>query len=113
MSSHVTVTRDCTVNHHGQVVRLTEGQDVTGTFATFLATTGAPVEVHELDEPEPVNEPESDVEDQDQNDAAPEAPPKNGAGSGRDAWAAHAADLGIDVPDDWGRDDIIDAVESR
>lgn len=38
-------------------------------------------------------------------------PPRAGKGSGRDAWAAHARDLGITVPDDAGRDDIIALVD--
>jgi hypothetical protein len=40
-----------------------------------------------------------------------EAPPKSGAGSGRDTWADHAAALGIEVDDDMTRDEIIAAVE--
>jgi hypothetical protein len=39
------------------------------------------------------------------------APPKAGAGSSRQAWADYAATLGVAVPDEWTRDDIIDAVE--
>lgn len=45
-------------------------------------------------------------------DAAVEAPPRAGKGSGRDEWAAYAASLGVDVDDDAGRDDIIAAVEA-
>lgn len=40
-----------------------------------------------------------------------DTPPKSGAGSGRDAWAAHAESLGVAVTDDMTRDEIIEAVE--
>jgi hypothetical protein len=43
--------------------------------------------------------------------AGPQAPPKVGRGSSRNAWAAYAADQGVDVDDDMTRDDIIEAVE--
>lgn len=36
-----------------------------------------------------------------------EAPPRAGPGSGVEAWRAYANSLGIDVPEDRGRDDII------
>lgn len=39
-------------------------------------------------------------------------PPRRGAGSGRDAWAAYAADKGVEVTADLkNRDDIIAACE--
>lgn len=40
-------------------------------------------------------------------------PPTSGAGSGRDAWAAYAASLGVDVTDDMDRGAIIAAVDAR
>lgn len=40
----------------------------------------------------------------------PTPPPQGGPGSGRDAWAGYAAELGVDVDGDAGRDDIIAAV---
>lgn len=40
----------------------------------------------------------------------PDAPPKSGPGSGRDAWAAYAASLGVEVTDDMNRDDIVEAL---
>lgn len=40
-------------------------------------------------------------------------PPRSGAGSGRDAWAAYAASKGINVPADAGRDQIIELVEAQ
>lgn len=40
------------------------------------------------------------------------APPRHGVGSGRDPWAAYATSLGIQVPDDAGRNDIIVLVEA-
>lgn len=43
--------------------------------------------------------------------AAPGPPPKAGAGSGRDAWAAHARALGIEVTAGMDRAAIIAAVE--
>lgn len=36
-------------------------------------------------------------------------PPQAGAGSGRDAWADYAEQHGVDVDEDWKRDQIIDA----
>lgn len=47
----------------------------------------------------------------DDGPSKPEPPPRHGAGSGRDAWAAHAEHLGVEVSDDDSRDDIIAAVE--
>jgi hypothetical protein len=41
-----------------------------------------------------------------------ERPPESGAGSGRESWAAYADELGVDVTDDMGRDDIIAAVDA-
>jgi hypothetical protein len=42
----------------------------------------------------------------------PGPPPKAGRGSGREAWADYAHNVvGIEVPDDWNRNDIVAAVE--
>lgn len=41
------------------------------------------------------------------------APPKAGVGSGRDEWAAHAEVIGVPVPEDATRKDIIAAVENK
>lgn len=41
-----------------------------------------------------------------------EVPPKGGAGSGKDAWAAYAASRGVEVDEDATRDDIVAALES-
>lgn len=38
-------------------------------------------------------------------------PPRAGAGSGRDVWAAYAESKGVEVTDDMTRDEIIEAVE--
>lgn len=38
-------------------------------------------------------------------------PPQSGAGSSRQAWAEYAEANGVDVQDDWKRDDIIAACE--
>lgn len=40
-----------------------------------------------------------------------EEPPRSGRGSGFDAWADHAANLGLDVPEDATRDDIVALVD--
>lgn len=40
-------------------------------------------------------------------------PPRGGPGSNRDAWAAHAASLGVAVYDEMSRDDIAAAVDKR
>jgi hypothetical protein len=50
-------------------------------------------------------EPEPEPEPGDQ------APPRAGAGSGRDVWAAYAESQGVEVTDDMTRDEIIAAVE--
>jgi hypothetical protein len=42
--------------------------------------------------------------------SGPIPPPQGGPGSGKDAWAAYAANLDVQVPDDAGRDDIIAAI---
>jgi hypothetical protein len=39
-------------------------------------------------------------------------PPKGGAGSGADVWAAYASDNDVTVPDGASRDDIIAALDS-
>jgi hypothetical protein len=43
----------------------------------------------------------------------PGEPPRGGEGSGREAWAAHAATLGIELAEDATRDDIIAAVDAK
>lgn len=40
-------------------------------------------------------------------------PPKAGAGSSTDAWAAFAADRGVPVPPDAKRDEIVVALEAH
>lgn len=44
--------------------------------------------------------------------AESERPPKGGAGSGHDEWAAYAKKIGLNVDEDATRDEIIAAVES-
>src|SRR4051812_20900309 len=49
------------------------------------------------------------------DDPAPaqlEAPPKGGAGSGREAWAEYAAASAVPVADDATREDIIAALDA-
>jgi hypothetical protein len=41
----------------------------------------------------------------------PGAPPKSGAGSGREAWVDYAESRGVEVSEDMTRDEIIEAVE--
>lgn len=48
-------------------------------------------------------DPEVDPEDE---------PPRSGKGSGLDAWVAYAESLGIEVPEDASRDDVIDLVDA-
>jgi hypothetical protein len=43
--------------------------------------------------------------------AADGPPPKGGAGSGKDAWAAYAAARGVAVAEDATRDEIVAALE--
>lgn len=40
-------------------------------------------------------------------------PPRSGKGSGVEAWREYAASLGIEVPGDASRDDIIAVVDGR
>jgi hypothetical protein len=44
-------------------------------------------------------------------DGGPTPPPRNGAGSGRDAWAEYAQAKGVTVDDGTSRDGIISALE--
>lgn len=41
-----------------------------------------------------------------------DAPPRNGKGSGKDAWAAYAESIGVVIEADWSRDDITAAVDA-
>ena len=54
---------------------------------------------------------ERHLTDDDQADSGGSGvPPRNGAGSGADAWAAYAASLGVDPPADAKRDEIVAAI---
>lgn len=46
-------------------------------------------------------------------ESGPAAPPRAGRGSGVDAWKAYAKGLGLDVPDDAQRDDIVELVDQH
>lgn len=46
-------------------------------------------------------------------DPQPQEPPESGPGSGKDAWRAHADMLGLDVPEDATRDEIVALVRAR
>jgi hypothetical protein len=72
----------------------------------------------EAPEPEPEVEAEPEAEPEPEPEAEPEdsgddAPPRSGAGSGRDAWATYAESQGVEVTDDMTRDEIIEAVEEH
>lgn len=58
------------------------------------------VELDESDEPEPL-----DAQD------GPKPPPKHGAGSSKEAWAAYAAEHQLVVPDGATREQIIQALD--
>jgi hypothetical protein len=79
----------------------------------------------------PADDADADVDDESEEDAdsddesadnsgdesgsgdGSEAPPRTGRGSGADAWREYATGLGIEVPEDAGRDDIVALVEAR
>lgn len=44
--------------------------------------------------------------------AEPTPPPKAGKGSGEDAWRTYADAVGVEVPADASRDDVIAAIET-
>lgn len=46
-------------------------------------------------------------------DSSDGPPPKNGRGSGTAAWATYAESVGLTVPEDAGRDEIIELVEHQ
>jgi hypothetical protein len=46
-------------------------------------------------------------------ESASEEPPRGGEGATEEAWRAHAAAVGVEVPEDAGRDDIIALVDAR
>lgn len=52
------------------------------------------------------------VEPVEPEQAGPVAPPKDGSGSGKAAWHTYAADIGVEVPADASRDDVIAAIEA-
>lgn len=56
-------------------------------------------------------EPADDVDEL--ADGQAQEPPRSGAGSGTDVWRAYAEDeLGLEVPEDAGRDDIVALVDA-
>jgi hypothetical protein len=79
-----------TLNPPGSTARA----NVADSRVDYLLSAGWTLVTDEPDEPEPG------------------PPPKAGRGSGREAWADYAHNVvGIEVPDDWNRNDIIAAVE--
>lgn len=57
----------------------------------------------------PAPTPDSDTDPE----GVPDRPPLAGKGSSRASWAAYARSLGIQIDDDMGRDDIVDAVDDE
>jgi hypothetical protein len=62
-------------------------------------------------------DPDAQLAEQSQAAAANEdgpggEPPRAGRGSGLEAWTDYAVGLGIDVPDDASRDDVIELVDA-
>lgn len=117
MSSAITET--CTVNYGGQLVRVTEGQEIAGGLARYLAVTGGPidpdddlaewlVEYRSQQEAEAAQSDEGDTSDEG-GDGTLEEPAGNAS---RDEWAAYAESIGVEFDDDAGRNDIRDAVEA-
>jgi hypothetical protein len=62
-------------------------------------------------EPEPELEPELEPEPEPEPEVESSAPPRSGAGSGREAWATYAESQGLAVTDDMTRDEIIELVD--
>lgn len=114
-----TITETCTVNYGGQLVQVTEGQEVTGGLARYLAVAGGPIdpdddvaewaEQRKADLAEAAEAAQSDEDDDSSDDTTLEKPPGNAS---RDDWAAYADQEGIAYSDDDGRNDIRDAVEA-
>lgn len=63
---------------------------------------------------ERITNPKAWADDEATNDDGPGdgEPPRSGAGSGKAAWAEHAASLGLEVPEGATREDIIAAVDA-
>lgn len=59
-----------------------------------------------------VLEPTAEVVEPAPEDPEHTPPPKAGKGSGEDAWHAYAAAIGVEVPADTSRDDVIAAIET-
>lgn len=53
-----------------------------------------------------------DEEQGDGNEQPPTPPAQGGPGSGAEAWRNYAAKVGVDVPQDASRDDVITALEA-
>lgn len=65
------------------------------------------------EQPAPPADPDTPTEDepeQEQELDLSDAPPKNGKGSGRDAWAEWAEGKGYEIDDDMSREDIWEAL---
>lgn len=93
------------------------GDDVPAWAAKQITSPVAwetPPKGHKLDEDDAFRfdpaAPAAEVEEDDEDSGEP---PLGGPGSGRAEWAAYAEGLGIEVPDDAGRDDIVDLVRAK
>jgi hypothetical protein len=65
---------------------------------------------HLLDsKPAPAREPEREPE---KPADEPAVPPRGGPGSGAPAWRSYAASVGVDVPQEASREDVIEALEA-
>jgi hypothetical protein len=90
---------------------------VKANLAAVGAENGMVVEGGQLVDPSeeaPPTSPETTDEDETEPEgsAGPAAPPLGGPGSGRDAWAAWAEHLGVEVTEDMTRDDIVAAIDA-
>jgi len=53
------------------------------------------------------------ADEQDSGQQTPEQPPRGGAGATEEAWREYATGVGIEVPEDAGRDDIVALVDAQ
>jgi hypothetical protein len=83
----------------GDGVRYDPGMDVPDAVASKWTN---PDIVWDGDAPVSADEPDSGGE-----------PPRSGKGSSTEAWQKYAASLGVEVPEDASRDDIVAAVDAH
>lgn len=66
----------------------------------------------EGEQEEPVFEQEQVPPVQPEEAAAPQEPPRSGKGASAESWRAYAQEIGVDVDESAGRDDVIAAVDN-